>query len=93
KRALAINEKTLGTDHPDVALSLNNLALLYFAQGQYAQAEPLYNRALGILEKTVPNHPNLAALLDNLADLYTNMGRGDEAKKLLDRARRIRAKR
>ena len=29
KRALAIREKALGPDHPDVATSLNNLAVLY----------------------------------------------------------------
>ena len=29
KRALAIREKALGPEHPDVATSLNNLALLY----------------------------------------------------------------
>ena len=29
KRALAIWEKALGPDHPDVATSLNNLAALY----------------------------------------------------------------
>ena len=29
KRALAILEKTLGPNHPNVAMSLNNLALLY----------------------------------------------------------------
>src|SRR3990172_3638193 len=28
-----------------ISTSLGNLALLYHAQGQYAQAEPLYNRA------------------------------------------------
>ena len=33
KRALAIREKALGPDHPDVAQSLNNLADLYSAQG------------------------------------------------------------
>ena len=37
KRALAIKEKALGPDHPDVATSLNNLAELYQAQGQYAR--------------------------------------------------------
>ena len=58
KRALAIWEKALGPDHPDVATSLNNLAELYGTQGQYAQAEPLYKRALAIDEKaSVPNHP------------------------------------
>jgi tetratricopeptide (TPR) repeat protein len=46
KRALAIWEKALGPDHPDVAQSLNNLADLYSAQGRYADAEPLYKRAL-----------------------------------------------
>jgi len=42
KRALQIQEKTLGPEHPAVAASLNNLAGLYDNQGLYAQAEPLY---------------------------------------------------
>ena len=46
ERALAISEKALGPEHPDVATSLNNLALLYSNQGQYAKAEPLNERAL-----------------------------------------------
>jgi tetratricopeptide (TPR) repeat protein len=41
KKALEVAEKSAGPDHPDVAQSLNNLALLYRTQGQYAQAEPL----------------------------------------------------
>ncbi len=32
KRSLAINEKALGPDHPDVAVSLNNLAALYMTR-------------------------------------------------------------
>ena len=36
--------KALGPEHPDVAASLNNLAGIYKAQGNYAQAEPLYKR-------------------------------------------------
>jgi Tetratricopeptide repeat len=34
--ALTIREKALGPDHPLVAQSLNNLALLYIGQGRYA---------------------------------------------------------
>jgi hypothetical protein len=34
--------------HPDVATSLNPLAVLYQAQGAYPKAEPLYVRALDI---------------------------------------------
>ena len=51
KRALAICEKALGPDHPDVAASLNDLAALYSKQGRYADAEPLIKRALAIREK------------------------------------------
>ena len=37
-----------GPEHPHVAASLNWLAEVYRAQGLYAQAEPLYRRALAI---------------------------------------------
>ncbi len=53
ERALAIREKALGPKHPDVAQSLNNLAVLYANLGDYARAEPLYQRALAIGGKTV----------------------------------------
>jgi hypothetical protein len=33
--ALAMSKRLLGEEHPDVALSLNNLASLYFSQGRY----------------------------------------------------------
>ncbi len=38
ERALAIREKVLGAEHPDTALSFNNLAALYRSQGKYEQA-------------------------------------------------------
>ena len=49
--ARTIREKIFGRDHPDVAASLNDLALLYHARGRYVEAEPLYERALAILER------------------------------------------
>ena len=42
-----------GEQDPRLATSLNNLAALYSAQGNYAQAEPLYQRALAIVEKAL----------------------------------------
>ena len=87
QRSLAIREKALGPDHPEVAQSLNNLALLYEAQGRYADAEPLYKRALAIKEKSLgPNHPNVATSLNNLAWLYQAQGRYADAEPLYKRA-------
>ena len=53
KRSLAIREKALGLDHPAIAGSLNNLAVLYRSLGRYAEAEPLYQRALAIWENAL----------------------------------------
>lgn len=41
ERVLAIREKVLGTDHPDVAATLSNLAVLYKENGEYARADDL----------------------------------------------------
>jgi tetratricopeptide (TPR) repeat protein len=46
KDCLEVVRKRLGEEHPDVATSLNNLALLYYSQGKYEEAEPLYRSAL-----------------------------------------------
>jgi tetratricopeptide (TPR) repeat protein len=76
-----------------VAQSLNNLALLYKAQSRYADAEPLYQRALGIFEKNPgPEHPDVATSLENYAALLRDTGRGTEAEELEARAKAIRAK-
>ena len=91
KKALEVAEKNVGSDHPDVAKSLNNLAALYGTQGDYAQAEPLYKHALAIKEEVLgPDHPSLATNLDNLAALYRATEREEEAEVLEQRATRIR---
>ncbi len=71
--SVALQEaENFGPEHPDVAASLNNLAVLYRDQGKYTEAEPLYQRALAIWEKALgPEHPNVATSLNNLASLYT----------------------
>ena len=93
ERALAIREKILGAEHPDVATSLNNLAALYYSQGKYAQAEPLYQRALAIHEKVLgAEHPDVATSLNNLAELYYSQGKYTQAEPLYQRSMAIQEK-
>jgi tetratricopeptide (TPR) repeat protein len=85
--ALAIFERALGPEDPDVATSLNNLAELYHALGRYAEAEPLHQRALAIRERAQgSHHPDVATSLNNLAELYRALGRYAEAELLYQRA-------
>jgi tetratricopeptide (TPR) repeat protein len=86
RRALAISERSFGSDHPNVAISLNNLAGLLRATNRLAQAEPLYRRALAIDEKSFgSDHPNVATDLNNLAGLLGNTNRLGEAEPLMRR--------
>jgi len=90
EEALKVAQKTFGPNHPNVATSLNSLALLYKTQGKYAEAEPLYKLALTIREKALgPNHPNVATVLENLSELYKKIGKKDESKKLEERAKKF----
>lgn len=72
---LAVVEKTFGSEHPYVAMISNNVAMLDQAEGMYAKAEPLFQRALTIREKAFgPDHPDVATSLNNLALLYQAEG-------------------
>jgi len=65
-QALELWKKLLGSEHPNVALSMNNLAALYDAQGRYAEAEPLFKQALTMCEKMLGvNHPNTHTVRQN----------------------------
>ena len=48
KRALSIREKTLGPDHPDIAVLLNNRAAVYFARGDWVRAADSWRRSTAI---------------------------------------------
>lgn len=87
QQALRIREQLLGSEHPDVALSLCWLATLSRERGNYIEAEPLFQQALGILSKhRAPGHSDIALVLNNLALLYWEQGRYAEAEPLLQQA-------
>jgi tetratricopeptide (TPR) repeat protein len=87
KKSIAIDEKALPADHPDLAIWYNNLAELYRAQGRYGKAEPLHKKATAIFEKALPaDDPTLAINYNNLAGLYQSLGRYGKAEPLYKRA-------
>jgi len=87
ERALAIDEKTLGPDHPSVARDLNNLAQF---QQSPAEAEKYWRRVVEIVETTEQMDTfNRLALLDNAAAFYRHQGRNVEAETLLKHALEI----
>jgi CHAT domain-containing protein/Tfp pilus assembly protein PilF len=71
----------------DLGGALNNLADLYGNVGRDSDAEPLFKRALAIMEKSVGlDSVAIAPELNNLAALYQRQGRYAEAEPLFKRA-------
>jgi len=81
KKAIALQQEL--EMEAELSSSLNYLAGLYYFQGRYSEAEPLYLQALEIGRRSLPeDHPGLATHLNNLAALYESKGRYSEAEPL-----------
>ena len=66
---------------------LNQYALHLKARADYAEAEPLYRRAIRVWEASLgPEHPHFATGLNNLAQLLKDTNRLAEAEPLMRRA-------
>lgn len=91
ERAVAIDERDLGTEHPQTAASMNDLGMILRDRGELDAARPYLERALAIRERVLgSDHPETAASLNNLAMLLADQGELNAARRLLDRALAIR---
>jgi CHAT domain-containing protein len=91
ERAVAIKERTLAPDHPELATSLIDLGVQRALSGDPVSAEPLLERALAIREAAFgPDHASVAAALQSLGGLRITLHDDEAAKVLLERAQRIR---
>ena len=62
-----IQEAELGALHPDLANTLNNLAVVAEKRGRLSDAETFYRRAVAIATASLPvDHPMIAASRENL---------------------------
>ncbi|MBV8167507.1 MAG: tetratricopeptide repeat protein, partial [Alphaproteobacteria bacterium] len=87
KRSLAINERVLAPNDPDVVFNLNNLGEMASRRGRFAESDALYQRSQAILESALgSDDPKVAILLQNRAALYGEQGRYRDAEALAQRA-------
>jgi serine/threonine protein kinase/Tfp pilus assembly protein PilF len=87
ERALEIDRRVLGDDHPRVAFRLENLAIVAQNMGDLKQAETLYLDALKRQEHIYGDrHPEIAVVKGNYGLLLQREGRLTEAEPLLQSA-------
>ena len=90
RQLLEIRDRVNGPDHPDYATSLNSLAALYRAMGDYAKAEPLLRRRWRSVTSAGPESPRLRHQPQQPGNLYWSMGNHAKAEPLFRRRWRSR---
>ena len=87
ERAVAVWEASLGPDHPQTAIGLNNLALVLAQCDRAAEAQTALERAAAISEKTLgPEHPQFAKVLSNLGGFQRMAGDLEASRANLQRS-------
>lgn len=87
QQALQLAEQVFGQEHPYVATSLNNLAVLKQRSGEYSAAKSIYARSLAIRQRVFGGeHYSSAESMNNLGDLYRTLGNYAEAEPLLNKS-------
>ena len=80
RSAARIQEEELGPLHPDLANTLNNLAVVAERTGHSSEAEAFYRRAVAIASASLPSeHPMVVASRQNLEDFCRARGISIEA--------------
>ncbi|MGW7328136.1 tetratricopeptide repeat protein [Streptomyces sp. NPDC054840] len=86
QRALATQERVLGTDHPNTLASRNNLAYAYESAGDLGRAMSLFERTLEDRERVLgADHPDTLISRNNLAYAYKSAGDLGRAVPLFER--------
>ncbi len=87
ERALALGERALGADDPDLATTLGLFARVYENLAMYPEAIALEERALKIREHALgPEHFSVGMSLNGMANCYVYQGRYDDAEALYERS-------
>uniref|UniRef100_A0AAR2JF62 Nephrocystin-3 n=1 Tax=Pygocentrus nattereri TaxID=42514 RepID=A0AAR2JF62_PYGNA len=91
RRALQLEELTLGKDSADCAKTLNELGVLYYLQNNIDAAKVFLMRSLEMRQRVLgTDHPDCAQSLNNLAALHCERRDYESAEKLYERALDIR---
>ena len=87
RRGLAIRERVLGLEHPDVATSLDRLGNACTMAGRITEAEALFRSALAVRERTLGSeHPMVAESRGCFGLFLIGQGRRGEAEPIVAQA-------
>ncbi|CAF1101432.1 unnamed protein product [Adineta steineri] len=91
EKALAMKQRSLPSNHPDLASSYMGIGLVYYNTGDYPKALSYYEKGLVIQQRSLPsNHPDLAYSYNNIGLVYYSLGNYPKARLSHEKALTIR---
>ncbi len=90
RQALAIADRTMGPDDPELMLLLTDLTRLHLRKSSFAAAEPLLLRLLEMKRSKGEDHPEVATVFASLANVRQALGHHESAEQLWRRVLDIR---
>lgn len=83
EKAVGVNERVLGRDHPRLGINMAELAVLNRCLGDYGKSEKLFQKARHLLTSTIGrNNRHVGVILYHMAPLALIQKRDEEALKL-----------
>lgn len=94
REAIDLKKEAFGEDHPEVAISLDELGIQLFAVERFEEALSIFNESKKILSKNPgETQPRLCMLLNNISCCKFQMGDPHSASDIMDEARELQRER
>lgn len=93
EQALKNRIELFGEEHAQTTISMNNLAMILWENGQFAESKELFSRASTVLKKiSKEHHLDTIITLNNLGWVSWEMGEFQEARALLNQSLQLSKK-
>ena len=87
KKAVGINRREWGDEHPNTLKSIGNLATMHYGRGELKEAEELFRKRLEVSQRTLGrDHERTLDACQRLGVVLYAMGRVDESESLIREA-------
>ncbi len=91
RRAIELDERTLGAESPQTLAARSTLALVYFKGTRLAEAEALHREILAVQRRVLgPEHPDTIQSMSGLAGALLQQGKNAEAETLFAKVLDVR---
>ncbi len=93
ERAIAIKQKALGADNPEVVATVGKMCHFYIKSGNFGKADPISNKILAYSDKILKDRNQVSSSFSKLSTYYQSHKELESAEILVKQAQELTEKR